>query len=251
MSRQVKPGSKPYRAQLRTRLATLGFPADAIPAKVAEHLITECRMSPRTAWRLASELSLDRAAHDYNAITGDPRAGMRGTRIWEYEQWPDRGVRPTLPALRILAQVYGTTWRSLLGPRDLDRLPPRDLAEYHADSDAATEFLAPAPAPAPAPEPVRPTTPDSAESVLADAMSLTNTNVDETQLDDLWADIDFLGNAYTHTPPATVLRQLAYVQQRVGALLKGRQRPNQTRDLYLVNAKCCAIMAWISGLPQR
>lgn len=245
MSQRAKPGSKPYRAQLRDRLAVLGFPAAAIPAKVAEHLITECHMSPRTAWRLASELSLDRAAHDYNALTGDPRAGMRGTRIWEYEQWPDRGVRPTLQSLRILAQVYGTSWKSLLGFADLEHLPPRDLAEYHDSDSPVTESVTLAPA-----VPARPKEPAAAAAgpnVLADAMTLTKTNVDETQVDDLWSDINFLGNAYTHTSPGSILRQLAFVQERVVALLKGRQRPKQTRDLYLVNAKCCAIMAWISG----
>ena len=91
MSRQAKPGSKPYRAQLRDRLTALGFSEEEIPAQVAKNLIVECGIPPRTAWRLASELSLDVAAHQYNAVTGDPRAGMRGTRIWEYEQWPERG----------------------------------------------------------------------------------------------------------------------------------------------------------------
>src|SRR3954464_5639280 len=133
MSRQVKPGTKPYRARLRARLAALGFPEAAVPAKVAENLIVECGIPPRTAWRLASELSLDVAADRYNAVTGDPRAGMRGTRIWEYEQWPGRGVRPTVTALRVLATVYGTGWTSLLGLRDLEQLPVKVRKENHAD----------------------------------------------------------------------------------------------------------------------
>jgi hypothetical protein len=232
VTRQAKPGSKPYRGQLRDRLAGLGFAEDVIHAKVAENLMTECGIRPRTAWRLAAELSLDGAAVRYNAITRDPRAGMRGSRIWEFEQWPERGVRPTLPALRVLAQAYGTTWRSLLELRDLEQLPAKELAEYHAD----------VPPPAAAPPPL-----DAGTNMLADAMALTTTNVDDVQLDDLWSDVTFLGNAYTRTAPASVLRQLSLVQQRVATLLKGRQRPAQTRDLYLINAKCCAMMAWISG----
>ncbi len=231
MTRQVKPGSKPYRVQLRDRLAGLGFAEDAIRAQVAENLITECGIRPRTAWRLAAELSLDGAAVRYNAITQDPKAGMRGSRVWEFEQWPERGVRPTLPALRVLAQVYGTTWRSLLELRDLEHLPARELAEYHAEVPATTP----------------PSLDAGANDVLADAISLTTTNVDEIQLDDLWSDVTFLGNVYTRTAPASVLRQLSPVQQRVATLLKGRQRPKQTRDLYLINAKCCAMLAWISG----
>ncbi len=264
MSRQVKPGSKPYRAQLRDRLAALGFPDEVIPARVAENLIVECRVPPRTAWRLASELSLDVAAHQYNTLTGDPRAGMRGTRIWEYEQWPDRGVRPTFAALRVLAQVYGTSWKSLLGLRDLEQLPPKDLAEYHADVEPVEQVAPVAPvavvpvaAKAAAPAltyPIRSIVhvdPGAAIEVgvtsLDDAILLTTTNVDEVQLDDLWSDLNFLGSAYTRTAPDSVLGQLAVVEERTAALLKGRQRPKQTQDLLMVGAKCAAMMAWIAG----
>ncbi|WP_240521473.1 hypothetical protein [Amycolatopsis vastitatis] len=243
MSRQVKPGSKPYRARLRERLAALGFPAEAIPARVAENLIVECGTPPRTAWRLASELSLDVAADRYNALTGDPRAGMRGTRIWEYEQWPDRGVRPTVAALRVLATVYGTCWKSLLGLRDLEQLPAKDLAEYHAEAEP--EVPRPkARAPVRVEERVDE---EIGTGVLDDAILLTKTNVDDTQLDDLWSDLDFLGGVYTRTAPESILGQLAVVEERVSAMLKGRQRPKQTQDLLLAGAKCSAMMAWIAG----
>ncbi|MET8998835.1 hypothetical protein [Amycolatopsis sp. NPDC004169] len=247
MSRQAKPGSKPYRAQLRERLTALGFPEEAIPAQVAKNLVVECGIPPRTAWRLASELSLDVAAHQYNAVTGDPRAGMRGTRIWEYEQWPERGVRPTVAALRVLAQVYGTSWKCLLGLRDLEQLPAKDLAEYHAD----TAPVAPAgPPPSPARTLVRVDARGDEEiggDALDDAILLTKTNVDDVQLDDLWADLDFLGGAYTRTAPDSILAQLAVIEERTTALLKGRQRPKQTQDLLLIGAKSSAMMAWIAG----
>jgi hypothetical protein len=251
MSRQVKPGSKPYRAQLRDRLTALGFPAEAIPARVAENLVVDCGVPPRTAWRLASELSLDVAAHQFNTLTGDPRAGMRGTRIWEYEQWPERGVRPTVAALRVLAQVYGTSWKSLLGLRDLEQLPAKDLAEYHADVEpaaippAVAEHL---PYPARAVARVEPALEaDVGAGSLDDAILLTKTNVDDVQLDDLWSDLDFLGSAYTRTAPDSALSQLAVVGERTAALLRGRQRPKQTQDLLLVGAKCASMMAWIAG----
>jgi hypothetical protein len=257
MSRQAKPGSKPYRAELRERLAALGFRDDVVCARVAENLITECRIRPRTAWRLACELSLEMAAAKYNAITGDPRAGMRGSRIWEYEQWPDRGVRPTVPALRVLAQMYGTSWQSLLALHDLEHLPAKDLAEYHDDVQASAA-TPPAIAAVRRPAQVTSLAPDldlapsldlapTGGGALADAMLLTGTNVDDTQLDDMWSDINYLSNAYTRASPDSVLRQLSVVQRQAATLLRGRQRPKQTTDLYLVNAKCCAMMAWISG----
>ncbi len=253
MSRQAKPGSKPYRAQLRERLSALGFPEEAIPAQVARNLIVECGIPPRTAWRLASELSLDVAAHQYNAVTGDPRAGMRGTRIWEYEQWPDRGVRPTIAALRVLAQVYGTGWKCLLGLRDLEQLPAKDLAEYHADVQPAV-VMPPEPAAPPARALARAESRADARAdeeigagSLDDAILLTKTNVDDVQLDDMWSDLDFLGGAYTRTAPDSILGQLAVIEERTASLLKGRQRPKQTQDLLLIGAKTSAMMAWIAG----
>lgn len=249
MSRQAKPGSKPYRAQLRERLAKLGFPEEARCALVAENLVAECGIRPRTAWRLACELSLEAAATRYNAITGDMKAGMRGSRIWEYEQWPDRGVRPTMRALRILAQTYGTTWRALLTLRDLEDLPAKDLAEYHAGDArrAADDVVAVRLA---SESEMRAAEVDDQEvggDALAEAMLLTTTNVDELQLDDLWSDIDYLSDAYTRASPDSVLRQLSFVQQRATSLLRGRQPPKRTRELYLINAKSSAMMAWIAG----
>ncbi|MEU4251679.1 hypothetical protein AB0F15_30115 [Amycolatopsis sp. NPDC026612] len=236
---------------MRDRLAGLGFTQEAIPAQVAKNLIVECRIPPRTAWRLASELSLDVAAHQYNAVTGDPRAGMRGTRIWEYEQWPERGVRPTIAALRVLAQVYGTGWKCLLGLRDLEQLPAKDLAEYHAEADpvavAAAEPHVPPPARAVARVEARPDEGEFGAGALDDAILLTRTNVDDVQLDDLWSDLDFLGGAYTRTTPDSILAQLAVIEERTTALLKGRQRPKQTQDLLLIGAKSSAMMAWIAG----
>ncbi|QEV65111.1 hypothetical protein CP982_35180 [Streptomyces spectabilis] len=229
----------------------MGFPEEIIPARVAEHLIAKCQIRPRTAWRLAADLSLDQAARHYNVIRGDAGAGMRGSRIWEYEQWPDRGVRPTLPALRTLAQVYGAGFRDLLDLCDLEQLPPGYLAEYHAAAAGAPGTPSVAvtgqqPQGAAVPTPSRATA-VVGENVLAEAMILTKTNVDDVQLDDLWSDMTYLGNAYAHAPPASVLRQLSLVRERAAALLKNRQRPKQTRDLYVMSAKCCAMMAWTSA----
>jgi tetratricopeptide (TPR) repeat protein len=78
-------------------------------------------------------------------------------------------------------------------------------------------------------------------------MQLTRTNVDDVALDDLWSDLNYLGNSYTRTSPDSVLRQVSFLQRRALSLLQGRQRPKQTRELYLINAKSCAMMAWISG----
>ncbi|WP_125592282.1 hypothetical protein [Amycolatopsis balhimycina] len=51
ISRQVKPGSKPY----RDRLAALGFREEAVPAEVAKTLIVECGIPPRLERRKADQ----------------------------------------------------------------------------------------------------------------------------------------------------------------------------------------------------
>lgn len=255
MSSQVKPGSKSHRTQLRDRLLALGFPEETVAAQVAERLTAECQIRPRTAWRLAAELSLESAACHYNSLHGESRAGMRGSRIWEYEQWPNRGVRPTLSALRILAQTYATDWTSLLDLHDLEHLPPKDLAEYRAATTTSPAVKRvssivhhPRADGAPGPSTTRDVgTDDVGKYALAEAIALTRTNVDDVQLDDLWSDINYLGDAYARTTPDIFLRQLSLVRERAALLLKQRQRPRQSKDLYLMNAKCCAMMAWTSA----
>ncbi|MGW2022472.1 hypothetical protein [Streptomyces decoyicus] len=128
---QYKLGSKPHRRELRERLQTLGFSEDRICAAVAEELQRTCQMRPRQAWRLACEMALDEAAARYNALMDDSRSRMRGSRVWDYEQWPQRGVRPTVNVLRSLAAVYGTTWVSLVDLEDLQHMPDEERELYH------------------------------------------------------------------------------------------------------------------------
>ncbi|HEY4452917.1 MAG TPA: hypothetical protein VGN81_01285 [Pseudonocardiaceae bacterium] len=235
---------------MRARLAKLGFPEEAHCAQIAENLIAECGIRPRTAWRLACELSLEAVATRYNTITDEPAAGMRGSRVWEYEQWPERGVRPTVRTLGILAQIYGTTWRALLTVHDLEQLPPKELAQYHAvdaqgvggvvEAGAVHGGVLQVGAAQPGAVPV-------GSDTLAEAMLLTAANGDEVQLDVLWSELDYLSDAYTRASPDSVLRWLSVVQRRAATLSKGRQPLKGTRELYLINAKSLAMMAWIAG----
>ncbi|REF00533.1 NB-ARC domain-containing protein [Thermomonospora umbrina] len=139
MSSQPKPGSKPYRNALRSTLRGLGFGERQIVERVALDLIQACGCRPRQAWRLACELALSEVAARYNVITGDPNAPMRQGRIWEFEQWPAKGTRPTVDTLKILAQIFGTTWDHLVDLADLERMPSKDRNAYH---DVSSDRLA-------------------------------------------------------------------------------------------------------------
>ncbi len=128
----IKPGGKAYRAELRARLADLGFADAGLAARVAADLTQCCGLRPRRAWRLARELSLTATAARFNEIQGRPGAPMRASRIWDFEQWPDRGTRPTLATLAILAEALGTTWDQLVDVPDLTVMAGPDRAAFHA-----------------------------------------------------------------------------------------------------------------------
>jgi hypothetical protein len=71
-------------------------------------------------------------------------------------------------------------------------------------------------------------------------------NVGAETLDQLADDLRRLVVAYLQQPLPTLLGDLAATQDRAFELLEGRQRPAQTRDLYLVAGITCGLMAMAS-----
>ncbi len=72
------------------------------------------------------------------------------------------------------------------------------------------------------------------------------TNVGAETLDQLFDDLRRLVVAYLQQPLSTLLDDLAGIQERVFGLLEGHQRPDQTRDLYLIAGTACGLMAMAS-----
>ncbi|MGH3870159.1 MAG: hypothetical protein ACRDSR_01370 [Pseudonocardiaceae bacterium] len=68
-------------------------------------------------------------------------------------------------------------------------------------------------------------------------------NVGTETLAQLVDDLRRLVIAYEHQPLPTLLGDLVDTQDRAFTLLEGRQRPEQTRDLYLVAGIACGLMA--------
>ena len=77
-----------------------------------------------------------------------------------------------------------------------------------------------------------------------------------------WADTSNIGDAtlensatkvrqfardYQHAPPYPLLLETRRLRDRVFAKLRGHQRPGQTRELYLIAAQVCGLLAWMSG----
>jgi hypothetical protein len=78
-------------------------------------------------------------------------------------------------------------------------------------------------------------------------------NVGAETLDQLIDDVRRLVTAYQQQPLPTLLGDLADTQDRAFELLEGRQRPAQTRDLYLIAGIACGLMAKAShdlGAPH-
>jgi hypothetical protein len=71
-------------------------------------------------------------------------------------------------------------------------------------------------------------------------------NVGAETLDQLADDVRRLVVAYLQQPLPTLLGDLVDTQDRAFELLEGRQRPAQTRDLYLVAGISCGLMAMAS-----
>ncbi len=68
-------------------------------------------------------------------------------------------------------------------------------------------------------------------------------NVGTETLAQLIDDLRRLVIAYEHQPLPTLLGDLVDTQDRAFVLLEGRQRPEQTRDLYLIAGIACGLMA--------
>jgi transcriptional regulator with XRE-family HTH domain len=247
MSVRPKTGSKPYRDELRTSLQALGAHGARLTELVASDLQGH-GIRPRRAWREAAELSQREAAERFNQVTGNPRAPMTGNRIWDFEQWPDGGVRPTIATLKTLADSYGTTWDQLVDIRDLAQMPETDRLEYLEISRALAR-------PAPAPisvihAPRRRGTREDLVAEVADESAefgewagmseVADATIEqyETQARRLARDFDFAA------PVLPLLLDTRRLRDRVTARLRGHTRLEQARDLYLIASQVCGLLAW-------
>jgi transcriptional regulator with XRE-family HTH domain len=251
---QHKAGSKPYRDQLRAELSRLGAHGQRLAELIARDL-QQHGARPRQAWRYAAELSQREAAQRFNQITGNPRAPMTGNRIGDYEQWPDGGVRPAVPVLRILAESYGTTWDQLVDARDLRHMPDGDRLEY-------LERPGPAPRPAAA-ETVQPSAPlrpgprgrPSRDDLIAVAAEESQefgewvgmSEVADATIDQYRAQAQQLARVFEYELSFPLFLETRRLRDRVTGRLRGHQRIGQARDLYLLATQVCGLLGWMTG----
>ncbi|MEV7971050.1 hypothetical protein AB0O34_34410 [Sphaerisporangium sp. NPDC088356] len=94
-------------------LRAMGYTHDQIA-----DLFSVCHdVSPLRLYRYAYGLTAAEAAARYNDLDPAGTAALRESRLYEFEHWPQRGMRPTARTIALFAHVYRTTARRLVGDR--------------------------------------------------------------------------------------------------------------------------------------
>src|SRR5262249_6897166 len=119
---QTKTGSRADRESLRVAMLARGCGIDEIAAEMRVRL----GFAPRTAYRHANGLTLDQAADRCTAGANAAEARISGSRVSDWEGWPQTGRRPSAFNLVVRAKSYGTQPRRLISPEEWDALDERE-----------------------------------------------------------------------------------------------------------------------------
>ncbi|MEV6946156.1 helix-turn-helix transcriptional regulator [Streptomyces sp. NPDC051172] len=175
-----------------------------------------------------------RVADEYNALEG--RSAKTGKEIGRYE----REVRIPVPYTRkYLAQVFG------VDVAVLDRavaVSKSLVAEEHSAAGAVQErSLGPA---VPSRSGVGAVSADAVMS--ADfARFIAQRNADEFVVEQLEADVARLARAYVSHPLLELYVEIKRLRNGAFELLRGRQHPRQTADLYVAASRLCGLSAHV------
>jgi tetratricopeptide (TPR) repeat protein len=72
-------------------------------------------------------------------------------------------------------------------------------------------------------------------------------NIGDSTLENYATQVRRLAGDYQYAPPYPLLLETKRLRDRVFTKLQGHQRAGQTRDLYLIAAQVCGLLAWMSG----
>ncbi|MFJ5111032.1 helix-turn-helix domain-containing protein [Streptomyces sp. NPDC088551] len=183
--------------------------------------------------RTARGWSQQRVADEFNALEG--RSAKTGKEIGRYE----REARIPIPYARgYLAQIFGVDV-ALLDPAVATSKGRRDGAN-------ATDAEIVLSVPSPKDNCVR-GEPLSADAVRSAefARFIAYRNADEFVVEQLEADIGRLARTYVSHPLMEQYVEIRRLRDGVFDLLRGRQHPRQTTDLYLSASRLCGLSAHV------
>ncbi|SEH02403.1 hypothetical protein SAMN05444920_12661 [Nonomuraea solani] len=106
-----------------------GFTTDQIATILAlDHPATPLRL-----YRYAAGLTAAQAVAAFHRLADTTGAGLRESRLYEYETGPKAGRRPSVSTLRLLARIYGTRPAHLLTSETLATYAQRDQRTLHEE----------------------------------------------------------------------------------------------------------------------
>ncbi|MEU8324128.1 hypothetical protein AB0C33_37700 [Nonomuraea sp. NPDC048881] len=99
-----------------------GFTIDQIAVILGlDHPATPLRL-----YRYAAGLTAAQVVECFHRLAGTNGAGLRESRLYDYENWPQAGRRPSVFTLRLLARIYAAQPVGLLTAEVLASYPAHD-----------------------------------------------------------------------------------------------------------------------------
>jgi hypothetical protein len=183
------------------------------------------------------EAQFRRAARELAERERDPDLAKLTVSSRQWERWYAGSVKtePHPDACRVLEHMFGYPIQQLLAAGEIGQEP----AKYSLNEPerGAAPFIS------------RP----FGTYLLADRISELVTWVEETNVGD--GTLDYLDQAtsglahdcLTAPPFQSYERAAALIERVFGLLRGGHQRIGQTRDLYVIGGKLCAVLSWMSS----
>jgi transcriptional regulator with XRE-family HTH domain len=250
-----KPGNKADRDRLRANMLDKNCTVEQIATEMA----SRWNLRPRQAYRYALDLTQDDVAGRYNALIGEMNAPMTGKRISDYEAWPIGGVRPSLYAIVILAEIYQTKPINLVDFNDYEHMPSRDLAALRAGIDdnghdigtvarspllpIVNEFVVTDSYPKAVEEDLQSLVKRVAAQSRHHAGEAEMTNIGEMTLEELDNDVRRITKEHLYINSVSLFGETVRLRDRVYKLLEGRQYPRQSAQLYFLASVLCALLS--------
>lgn len=126
------PGGGQDHEKTRDQLRSEMLADEKTYEQIATAMVEEFQDRRLIAWRNAHGWTQDHVADLFNAFVGDPRCPMKGTRISDFERWPNGGSKPTPLTLAILAENYGTHFLNLVDELDRQNMSLKEQAALTA-----------------------------------------------------------------------------------------------------------------------
>ncbi|MFE0156867.1 hypothetical protein ACFWY5_57750 [Nonomuraea sp. NPDC059007] len=94
--------------------------------QIAVILALDHPATPLRLHRYAAGLTAAQTIEAFHRLAGTTGAGLRESRLYAHETWPQTGRRPSTSTLRLLARIYDTQPVQLLTAEMLATYPARD-----------------------------------------------------------------------------------------------------------------------------